>query len=430
MINFKTVKERASRLSQDRKGSIAIIFSAALFPVIFAAGAAIDYGNAMRAKSSLQAATDSAALAGSTLLAANPEARRALATTVFNANMPNWMRNSATATVVATMDNVTVTGNYVVRTAFTGIGGIHNLPLEARANVLIDTTVTDGNVCLLALNTTNAVKGINLSGNTTIADEKCWAWSNSTASNSLYAWGSSDATAAGFCSAGNYQGGSRFQPTPLTNCAQRPDPFPTLAMPTVGSCDYNDKKYQDVTEAVVPNASGITVFCNGLEIKQSTVTFPAGIYIIKDSTFLIRAQGKVIGDNVVFIFSGANAKILLNGGGDAQLKAPTVAAAAASAVLAPYAGFLFVDDRNNKPTSIPILLGGGVVKMEGILYMPSRAVQIGGNGQINQNAKYWSMIADRFELDGTGDMFMKTDFATAGFPDILPKVKRLTRMTQ
>ena len=39
------------------------------------------------------------------------------------------------------------------------------------------------------------------------------------------------------------------------------------------------------------------------------------------------------------------------------------------------------------------------------------------------------MIADSFYLNGTGDLYMKTDFAAAGFPDILPKVKRLTRIT-
>ena len=95
-----------------------------------------------------------------------------------------------------------------------------------------------------------------------------------------------------------------------------------------------------------------------------------------------------------------------------------------------YAGFLFVDSRVNKPTIATNVTGGGCLKLEGIVYQPSRALNIGGNGQINQNSKYFAMVADRYSLGGTGDLYMKTDYAAAGFPDILPKVKRLTRMTQ
>jgi hypothetical protein len=316
-------------------------------------------------------------------------------------------------------------------TTFMRLANINGLDTSASSNVLIDTTVTDGNVCLLALNMTSSISGIMLGGNSTIADEKCWAWSNSTSSLSMNAWGSSDATAAGFCSAGGVWGSSRFVPAPLTNCAQRPDPFATLAMPSIGGCDYSSKEFKNETTTVATNASGVSVFCGGLSIKNSTVTFPSGVYVIKDGTFEIQASGATVqGEGVVFLFSGADARLYLRGGGNAILKAPTVAQAAASAVLAPYAGFLFVDDRNNAPTAIPDIRGGGNVKMERILYHPTRGVVGGGNGQINQQSKYWSMIADSFYLNGTGDLYMKTDFAGAGFPDILPKVKRLTRMTQ
>ena len=240
---------------------------------------------------------------------------------------------------------------------------------------------------------------------------------------------------------GGTTGGSRFVPAPLPNCAQQPDPFASLAMPSFGGCDYspsgngdddhNSYQYKNVTTTVVPNASGVTVFCGGLEVKNADVTFPSGIYVIKDGSFKIDASGATVrGEGVVFLFSGANARLYLRGGGSAILKAPTVAQAAAKAVLAPYAGFLFIDNRNNKPTIATDISGGGTVNMQGILYSPSRAVMIGGNGAINQGSTYWSMIADNFYLNGTGDLYMKTDFATAAFPDILPKVKRLTRITQ
>lgn len=434
MSLINNMQSLTSRLRVDRKGSVAIIFTFAMMPMIFAAGSAIDYGRAQRAKATLQAAADAAALGASAILGGSTEVRTAKAQQIFTANLPAWMKGQggATAVVTPTLSNVTVTASYATPTTFMRLANVNEITTSANSNVLIDTTVTDGSVCLLALNPSANVSGIALGGNSTIADQGCWAWSNSTSvSLGLNAWGSSDATAAGFCSAGGVSGSSRFVPTPLTQCAQQPDPFATLAMPAIGGCDYNNKQYGQTGNqpaiTVVPNASGITVFCGGLEVKpQADVTFPAGIYVIKDKEFLIRAQSIVRGTGVVFVFSGAEARLHVNGGGGAILKAPTVGA---TGVLAPYPGFLFIDNRNNKPTAVTDITGGGDLKLEGIVYQPSRALNVGGNGYINQTSKYFAMVADSYYLNGTGDLYLKTDFATASFPDILPKVKRLTRIT-
>jgi Flp pilus assembly protein TadG len=50
------------RFRKDRRGNIAVIFAIALLPILSFVGAAIDYSRANRAKSSMQAAMDSAAL--------------------------------------------------------------------------------------------------------------------------------------------------------------------------------------------------------------------------------------------------------------------------------------------------------------------------------------------------------------------------------
>ena len=422
MSFFKKPLALLTRLRQDRKGVVAIIFGLSLLPAVFATGMAMDYGMAMRAKTSLQAATDAAALAGATLLGASTDARTTLATNVFNSNLPSFMNGKATATVQSTLDNVAVAGHFTLDTSFMRLAGVNNFDLAANANVLIDTAVTDGSICLLALDSSPYVSGIALGGNSTIADKNCWAWSNSTSNQSLNAWGSSDATAAGFCTAGGVYGSSRFTPAPLTSCAQRPDPFVTLAMPAIGGCEYNSKQYNNGTWTVSPNASGVTVFCNGLDLKpQADVTFPAGIYVIKNGKFSIQAQSTARGTGVMFVFSGVEAYLEVKGGGNADLKAP---------VTGTYAGFLMIDNRNDTPEIATNVTGGGSITLEGIVYQPSRALTIGGNGQINQNSKYFAMVAKNYSLGGTGDLYMKTDYAAAGFPDLLPKVTRLTRMTQ
>ena len=417
MSLFSKVLSIARKLGNEERGTVLIIFGMTVLPVAFMVGASLDYGNALRAKSALQVATDAAALAGASLLAASDQARTTLAQNVFQANLPRFMQTAATAVVEPALENVKVTSSFAVPTTFARIMNVTSIPVAASANVTIDTAIADGSVCLLALGNSSTVEGIALGGNSTIADQKCWAWSNSTSSKSLDAWGSSDATAAGFCAAGGVYGSSKFTPQPLTNCAQRPDPFATLAMPIVGACDYTNKQFNNGTATASPG-----VYCGGLELKpQATVTFSPGVYIIRNGKLNVQAQSQAIGTGVTIIFSGQGAGFEVKGGGGMDLKAPTSGT---------YAGFLFVDDRNNKPVENVTITGGGTIKMQGILYMPSRAVNIGGNGQMNQTSSFFAMVADHYSLGGTGDLYMKTNYATAGFPDLLPKVTRLTRMSQ
>lgn len=54
----------ARRFADDAQGSVAVIFAIALIPMLFAIGAAIDYSRAVAFETSMQAALDSAVLAG------------------------------------------------------------------------------------------------------------------------------------------------------------------------------------------------------------------------------------------------------------------------------------------------------------------------------------------------------------------------------
>jgi hypothetical protein len=187
-------------------------------------------------------------------------------------------------------------------------------------------------------------------------------------------------------------------------------------MPFIGSCNYNNKQYNNGTATASPG-----VYCGGIELKpQAEVTFQPGVYIVKNGPFNVQAQSVAKGSGVVFVFAGINAYLDIRGGGSVDLKAPTTGT---------YAGFIFVDHRTDQPYGLTDITGGGSVKIEGIVYQPTRGVYIHGNGSINQTSNYFAMVADNYYLNGTGDLYLKTNFAAAGFPDQLPKVKRLTRLT-
>ena len=68
--------------------------------------------------------------------------------------------------------------------------------------------------------------------------------------------------------------------------------------------------------------------------------------------------------------------------------------------------------------------------MEGILYAPRWSVNISGNGEINQDTRYFAMIADHFYMEGNGRLFIKSDALAAGMPDLMPKIKSGPVLTQ
>ncbi len=60
---LSTAVRRARRFARDAQGAVAILFAIAMFPIMMAAGGAIDYAATIRAKQSLDTLADSAALA-------------------------------------------------------------------------------------------------------------------------------------------------------------------------------------------------------------------------------------------------------------------------------------------------------------------------------------------------------------------------------
>ncbi len=156
---------------------------------------------------------------------------------------------------------------------------------------------------------------------------------------------------------------------------------------------------------------------------QANVTFQPGLYVIKNGYFEIQGGASAQGDGVTFYFRGSGTRLIVRGGGDIDFSAPATGETA---------GFLFVDRKLSSQDSIneTVIQGGGRVKMEGILYAPQWRVNISGNGEINQDARYFAMIADHFYMEGNGRLFIKSDAAAAGMPDLMPKIKSGPVLTQ
>ena len=88
--NKAIAKLSPSSFARDTTGNVAVTFALLLLPAALAVGAGVDYSRANNIKASLQAALDSAVLAG---LHDNTSTRDQTATNAFNANFvpePRW----------------------------------------------------------------------------------------------------------------------------------------------------------------------------------------------------------------------------------------------------------------------------------------------------------------------------------------------------
>jgi len=109
-MRSSTIMALIQRLMSDRRGNVAIMFVLFLIPLIFCAGAALDYARALQFRTVLQGATDAAALAGAIEYVNDSDGSTAVgvATNYMNHtinNMPPGASGSFTVTPGTTTSN-------------------------------------------------------------------------------------------------------------------------------------------------------------------------------------------------------------------------------------------------------------------------------------------------------------------------------------
>ena len=151
------------------------------------------------------------------------------------------------------------------------------------------------------------------------------------------------------------------------------------------------------------------------------------LYIIKNGMFEVQGQAAATGNGVVVVFKGANAELIVRGGGSVSFKAPGTAATNVAGLN----GFvLFQDKTTTQAGRTTIIQGGGDVKLEGILYLPTWRVDIGGNGDVNQTSQYFTMVADSYYMEGNGKLYLASDAAGANLPDLMPRIKNGPKLVE
>jgi Flp pilus assembly protein TadG len=135
VFQSSTAQSLASRFLRDQRGSIAIIFALALLPIFGLAGAAVDYSRLSSAQSSLQTATDAAALALSKDAAAlSSSDLQSRATAQLKSAVGDPTLTALTVAVTYTESPTTqlsVTASGSVRTDFMALFGVNTVNVSA-----------------------------------------------------------------------------------------------------------------------------------------------------------------------------------------------------------------------------------------------------------------------------------------------------------
>jgi Flp pilus assembly protein TadG len=393
------------------KGTVAMLFGLSLVPIVIATGISLDYARALTARQQLQNAVDAAAIAGARIPATANQNRADAASAAFMANIAQTSLGNIQPNINASNKEVVVEATYSQPTTFLSVAGVDSIDLKVttRARSQIE---NGGVVCLLALNPTTS-DGLHLQGINKQTAENCWAWVNSTHATSINAVGASMGKAQGYCTAGGVLGADHFNPAPYKGCDPMEDPFYSTFSsysPAAAACKETNLKLSNGTYTLTPGR-----YCGGIELKpQAKVTFQPGLYVIDNGKFQIQAQASASGSGVTFYFTGNNAELEVRGGGNVDFKAP------ANGDLA---GFVLVQNQYTTPSGKEaVVQGGGNIKIEGIVYMPTWRVNVSGNSEINQASKYLAMIADSFYMEGNGKLYVKSDAAGAGLPHLMPKI--------
>lgn len=360
------------------------------------AGIGVDMGYMRYMQRRMQAATDSAALAGAAELNYGDVTSAAQADAATNG-----FTNGVNGTTV-TVNNPPLSGpnqgnpNYVEvlvaqsqPTFFMKLLGVNSEMVSTRAVAYSGVS----GACIYALNPTESSAFV-VEGNSDLSAQ-CGILDNSNNSTAALVQNGSG------CLSGKYIGVvGQFKddsscppaPAPVTGIAGFSDPLAFLQPPTVGPCNYQSVSITGGTPTLYPG-----VYCGGINISggSTDVTFSPGTYIINGGGMNISGGANVQGDGVTFYITGTSSSfkgVSITGGTNSELIAPSSGT---------YNGILFFQDRSISSTSSSAdsnIAGGSGTAVQGTLYFPTTNLTYSGS---SVNSEYTILIADTVKIANT-----------------------------
>ena len=417
------------RWATNTSANISILAGVTFIPLTIAVTAAVDLSNAIRIKSSLQAAADAGVLAAATGLASgyNDSDKATIAKNAFFANLSPELMDAFPADPEVTIDftartvhmEVAVNTDQLLTTLITD-----SININVSATAIADQGTP---VCLMAINPT-AWKALNIQGTADVNAINCAVQVNSDNVEAMRQNGSGGAVAESFCIHGNYSG-TNYSPMPRRHCNREQDPLKAqfaldiaaLDIPSM-SCKGDYNKVHDTAGGVYTLNPGL--YCEGLTIKQGTVELRSGVHVFKDYGLDIAAQGTLkveAGGSVTIIFTGGPETGFRNAAGaNVDVRGPSSGL---------FAGIVMAMTPETVPTASNNITGGGYMEFDGIVYFPTQHLYISGNGDIGADSAQFAVLADTIDIEGNGTLYIhiSSDAPGSGLPG-LPEMDEIVRL--
>jgi Flp pilus assembly protein TadG len=418
------------RLARSTTANISILAALTFIPFTIAVTAAIDLSNAIRIKNSLQAAADAGVLAAATALASGygDSDKTKIAEDTFYANLSPQLLKAFPAAPEVTIDFVNQSVHMDVQVNTDQL--LTNLITDSITIGVQATAVADQGspVCLMAINPT-AWKGLNIQGTADVNAIACAVQVNSNHNEAMRQNGGGQATAEAFCVHGNYSG-SNYTPTPRRHCMREQDPLAAQFAIDLAALDIASMNCKGDYNKLVSNGDSFTLnpglYCEGLNIKQGTVTLKSGVHVFRDYELYIQAQGTLRsepGGSVTILFTGGpGARFTNQAGANVDVTAPSSGL---------FAGIVMASDPATIPTKQNTIIGGGYMEFDGIIYFPTQPLYISGNGDIGADSAQFAILADTISIEGNGTLYIhiSSDAPGSGLPG-LPTANEIIRLVK
>jgi hypothetical protein len=354
---------------------------------------ATDVGVWLGSQRIVQAAADSAAIAGASELKYGDVSTAAKASAANNGMTDG--SNGATVTVNNPPAFGLHAGNasYVeviiaqtepnIFSLFTG----SSITAKARAVAFLGA----GQNCIVTLGQTNT--DISLVGNAAIDATQCGISADSTDPSALSANGNASITAKSIGVVGGVSTthNVKITPTPVTGMAPVSDPLAFLSDPTVppvGGCQPHLSLAGNGTTNLT--APGGVVCYDGISVVGNrNVNFGSGTYIINGSSLSFGGNGTISGSNVTFYFTNG-ASLQAAGNAVLDLSAPTSGT---------YDGILFF--QNPTDTASSSIVGNGGADLQGIIYLPDASLSFTGNASAQL---YVALVVQSVSFNGNAKL--------------------------
>ena len=389
-------------------GMIAPIVAISTPALLAMTGAGIDYARVAKARSQLQSAADTGALAGAnTLRMANASSTSAGSVSENQARSSAPSLNNLSVAAAVANGEVTINLAGEVPTTVMKMFGPSFTKVAARAKARVVGSVP---TCLLTLDPT--VSDAFDIDSASISASGCAAFSNSTASDSMSLDKGATLTTALACSSGGAttKGGATYTPTPQTDCPARVDPLISRAAPDVGPCIATNLQVSTST-TLLPGT-----YCGGIDIKaDANVILLPGVFVIKDGNLTTNGNASVSGNGVTLYLTGSKATMDIAGQSAINLTAPA---------FGNMAGILVFEDRTVALGQKHKLHSRNAPNLLGTVYLSRSTLEIGAKGGyatssagMAQNSAWTVVIARRLSVGDKISLVLNTNYdATAVKP--------------